>query len=147
MTLTQEKAKEEDLILLFQLNKDLIDRYEDTAAIDYERVLSWLKQNLKDSLPRFRRILADGELAGYYCLIPSEPQWELDSLFVFPPFQSKGIGSHILTQCIQEASGNLFFYVFRANHKAIALYQRMGFSVCKEVGKTRYIMEYHKKAV
>lgn len=147
MTITQENAKEEDLILLFQLNKNLIDRYEDTASINYDRVLSWLKQNLKDSLPHFRRILADGQLAGYYCLIPSAEQWELDSLFVLPPFQSKGIGSQILSQCIQESSGKLFFYVFRANHRAIALYQRMGFAVCKEVGKTRYIMEYLKKAV
>ena len=141
MILTYEDAKEEDLCLLFAFNKDLIDRYEDVASIDYDQVLAWVKQNLTASLPHFRRVLADGQLAAFYCLSPSDSNWELDSLFVLPPFQRKGIGTEILKKCIQDSSGKLFLYVFRKNTGAVTLYERMGFRV-RQTLPTRYILEY-----
>ena len=38
--------------------------------------------------------------------------------------------------------GDVGRYVFRENHGAIRLYSRMGFRVTREIGKTRYIMEW-----
>ena len=138
-------AGPEDLELLFQLNKQLIDTYEDTAAIDYDRVLTWVHKNLEQTLPHFTRVLWNEETAGFYALTPVEDKTELDSLFVLPPFQNRGIGTQILRRCTETTQTPLFLYVFRRNTSAIRLYERLGFRITIEVGKTRYIMEYAKQ--
>ena len=137
--LSYEPAKAEDLELLYALNKQLIDKYEDTAAVDYPKVLDWVRRNLEQTLPSFTRVFRDGELAGFYCLTPSDGTWELDSLFVLEPYQGQGIGTEIHKRC-PARSPSLILYVFRRNVRAIALYERMGFRIVKEEGKTRYIM-------
>ena len=139
--MTLEAAKPRDLPLLFQLNKTLIDQYEDISAIDYDRVLAWVEKNLEISLPHFRKILWNGKVAGFFCLIPGDSSWELDSLFVFPEFQGMGIGTQVLRHC-QTLCPRLLLYVFRENVRAVSLYQRMGFCITKKTGKTRYIMEW-----
>ena len=40
--MTLESAEQRDLPLLFQLNRQLIDRYEDVSLIEYDRVLAWV---------------------------------------------------------------------------------------------------------
>ncbi len=136
--LTHEPARPEDVECIFRLNKGLIDRYEDTAAIDYEKVLLWVQRNITHALPWFRRILWKDTLVGYFCLTP---EGELDSLFVLPDFQGQGIGTQVIQHC-QAHRDSLFLYVFRKNSGAVKLYQRMGFQITREVGTTRYIMEY-----
>ena len=145
MTLSYEPAREEDLELLYRLNRDLIDRYEDTSAIQYDRVLNWVKENLRRQLPAFRRVSRDGELCGFYCLSPVGDRAELDSLFVLPPFQGQGIGTAILNEITGSLSCPLFLYVFRSNTGAIRLYQRLGFRITEEVSPTRFIMQYQRK--
>ena len=133
-------AEQRDLPLLFQLNRQLIDTYEDTSAIDYGRVLAWVRNNLESMLPHFRKILYNGTPAGFFCL----HEGELDSLFVLPEFQGRGIGSAVIRQC-QAQSPALFLYVFRRNTRAIRLYRHLGFSITQEIGATRYIMEWRNE--
>lgn len=140
--LTFEQAQPEDLSRIFLLNKHLIDTYEDLSAIDYPRVLDWMHRNIQKNIGFFRRIIWDDQLAGYYCLMSVEGRLELDSFFVFPEFQCRGIGTQVLQKC-QEVPSTVFLYVFRQNIGAIRLYERIGFRIVKEVGSTRYIMEHH----
>ena len=136
------KAEQRDLPLLFALNKALIEEYEDLASIDLPRVLGWVEENLQNHLGDFRRILYEGEPAGFFCL----SEGELDSLFVLPQFQGKGIGTNVIRHC-QDISPSLLLYVFRKNTRAVELYRRMGFEITKEVGKTRYIMAWQKESL
>ena len=138
-------AQEADILPIFQLNQDLIDKYEDLASIDYDRILDWVRKNIETQLPHFRRVLLDGKLAGYFCLCPSDDKWEADSLFVFPEFQNQGIGTQVLKDCLRESDGKLFFYVFKENTGALRLYERLGFRIVKEARETAYIMEYEKQ--
>lgn len=138
--ITFSSAEQRDLPLLFALNKQLIDDYEDISAIDYDCVLHWVKKNLEAHLGDFRRILYDGQLCGFFCLA----EGELDSLFVFPEFQGRGIGTAVLRHC-QAVSPALRLFVFKENIRALALYRRMGFAVTEEAGKTRYIMEWKSR--
>ena len=64
--ITFTSAEQRDLPLLFQLNRQLIDAYEDTASIDSGRVLAWVRKNLEAHLGDFRKILYDGEPAGFF---------------------------------------------------------------------------------
>ncbi|MGM9550487.1 MAG: GNAT family N-acetyltransferase [Faecousia sp.] len=141
MTLVYAPAVQADLEPLYELNRQLIDAYEDLNSIDYPTVLAWVHRNLERNLLHFVRVLADGVLAGYYCLRPEGERMELDSLFVLPPFQNRGIGTQILKKCLLESDMPVFLYVFRKNTRAMALYGKLGFRIVKEVGKTRYFME------
>ena len=130
-----------DVQLLYTLNKELIDRYEDISSIDYDRVLAWVRNHIEQNIHAFSRVLHQEELVGFYCMLVSEEAAELDSLFVLPPFQNQGIGTAILEHCQHNAS-SLFLYVFRNNTGAIRLYQRCGFQISEEVGTTRLIMTW-----
>lgn len=141
MTLCYEPACQEDLEPLFQLNKQLIEQYEDLSSIDYPKVLAWVRRNLQRNLSGVTRVLRDGILVGYFCLCREDGKLELDSLFVLPPFRGQGIGTEILRKCLREADVPVFLFVFRENTRAAALYRRMGFRIVKEAGKTRYIMK------
>ena len=138
-------ALESDIPSIFQLNKELIHRYEDLSAISCEKVLSWVEQNIRQQLPYFHRIYADGNHAGYFCLYPSDESWELDSLFVFPEYQNQGIGTEVIRHCQNQADGKLFLYVFKENTGALQLYQRLGFQILRQPRSTAYIMEYEKQ--
>ena len=130
-------AEQRDLPLLFAMNKTLIDEYEDISAIDYDRVLAWVKKNLEKNLPHFRRIEVNAVTAGFFCLNGGE----LDSLFILPEFRGNGIGSEVIRYC-QQTSPALFLYVFKRNLRATELYRRLGFTITKDVGRTRCIMEW-----
>ncbi len=108
--------------------------------MDRNRAFAWMQRNLEQTLPWFRRILAKGKTAGYFCL----KDGELNSLFVFPEFRNRGIGTAVIRHC-QEQSSSLFLYVFKENVGAAALYRRMGFSPIREVGTTRWIMEWKRQ--
>lgn len=140
-----ENAREEDVLPILALNKGLIDRYEDCAAIDYDRVVNWVHENIRERLSTFSRVVVDGETAGYFSLGPSEGALELDSLFVLPRFQNRGIGTKIVRYCQEQAEDTLFLYVFKENTGALRLYKRLGFEVVTEARNTAYVMEYKKQ--
>ena len=138
MNISFQPALESDVSRIFQLNKELIHQYEDLTSISYEKVLVWVEQNIRQQLPNFRRIYANGVHAGFFCLAPSEGKWELDSLFVFPEYRNRGIGSAIIRRCC--VCGPVSLYVFTKNTRALALYRRMGFHTLRPVGTTRLIL-------
>lgn len=145
MKLTFVPALEADIPAIFQLNRELMHLYEDLTAIDYDRVLEWVENNIRQQLPWFRRVMMDGQLSGYFCLCPSEGKWELDSLFILPQFRSRGIGTAVVKHCLEQSEGRLFLYAFKANTGAVGLYQRLGFHVVREVRNTAYILEYENQ--
>ena len=145
MKVSFSPALAEDIPHIFRLNKELIHRYEDLDAIPYDKVLLWVENNIRQQLPHFRRIIAEGQLAGYFCLCPAEGKWELDSLFVLPEYQNRGIGTEVVRYCQNQADSTLFLYVFKENTGAMELYRRLGFQIIKEVRTTAYIMEYENR--
>ena len=145
MTVSFVPASQEDIPRIFQLNKELIHRYEDLTAIPCDKVLLWVEDNIHRQLSNFRRILVDGTHAGYFCLSPAEGKWELDSLFVFPEYRNRGIGTEVVRYCQKQAEGTLFLYVFKENTGALELYRRLGFRIAREARSTAYIMEYENR--
>ncbi|MGM9618552.1 MAG: GNAT family N-acetyltransferase [Oscillospiraceae bacterium] len=141
MTLTYAPAQEADIEAIFAFNKEQIDRYEDTAAIDYEKVLGWVRRKLRQHISEYMCIRVDGETAGYYHFHMAEGKMELDDLYLFPEWRGKGIGTAVIEKCCAQARGPVFLYVFKKNCRAVALYEKMGFRVTREAGGTRYIME------
>ena len=140
MELTFQRARQEDVDVIFRFNRDLIDRYEDVQSIPYEEVLSWVRQKIEDNIGSYTRIYADGHHAGFYSFIPNGEEMELDDLYIFSEFQNRGIGTRILEKCCSETSRPVMLYVFSRNTGAWKLYQRMGFKIREIIKNTRYIM-------
>lgn len=130
-------ADESDTPVIFTQAKDLIDHYEDVTSIDYERVLAWVKEKIETHISEYRCVLIAGQKAAYYRFCEDG---ELDDVYVLPAFQGQGIGSEILKRCIAASKKDMYLYVFRNNIRAIAFYERFGFTVRESVGNTRFVM-------
>lgn len=130
-------AEESDIPVIFAQAKELVDTYEDTASIDYDKVMAWMERKIREHIFEYRCAVADGKKCAFWRLCDDG---ELDDLYVLPAYRSMGIGSLILEKCIEESEKNLWLYVFSRNTRAITFYERFGFSACETVGNTRLIL-------
>lgn len=142
MRLEYRAAELSDADCIFRMAKQIIDDYEDAKAIDYAKVLAWVRRKIEKCIGEYVCVFCDGEKAGYYRLHPENGKLELDDLYILPPFQNRGVGTAVLEKCLAEADCPIFLYVFTRNERAVALYCRKGFQVTERVGKTRCIMEH-----
>ena len=140
MELTYKPAEQRDVQIIFDLSRDLIDRYEDVASIDYDRVLNWMHRKIEENIGQYICVFADGRKAAYYRFCRNGQMMELDDLYVLPEFRSRGIGTKILEKCCAETADPVMLYCFTRNSGALSLYRRMGFQVTQKVGNTRCIM-------
>ena len=140
LKLSYEPASFEDIPVIFAMAKDLIDSYEDTATIEYDKVIGWVLNKVSQNITDYQCVVMDGVKTGYFRLSPEDGQIELDDLYILPEYRGRGIGTSVLERCISETQTPLFLYVFKRNQGAIRLYRRMGFYVSEEVGNTRCIM-------
>ena len=140
MKLEYQAARPSDIDIIFALNKELVETYENLDTIDYPKVLEWVYRKIRQHINQYMCILADHQKAGYYYFHQSGEEMELDDLYVFPEFRNKGIGTAVIAKCCSEVSVPVFLYVFVKNEKAIALYQRLGFQIVSQIRETRYVM-------
>ncbi len=133
-------ASVEDVQLIFAQCKELVDAYEDTASIPYEKVLNWLKEKIHQNIAEYVKICRNGETVGFYRLSFVDGEAELDDLYILPAFRGQGIGTSVLEKCIAEVDTPMFLYVFRRNEGAIRLYKRFGFAPAQDVSETRMIL-------
>ena len=127
------------LDLIFNLNKNLVDKYENILEIQYDKVLNWIRNNINDNAKYFNAIYYKKELAGFFSFSKTNLGYEIDSLFVFDKFQNLGIGTFIIKHCLNSVDCEVFLYVFKQN-KAFNLYKKLGFKIIKEINKNRYLM-------
>lgn len=85
-------------------------------------------------------ILDNKDVVGFYNLRKSDRY--IQALEVSEDYQSKGIGSQLLQECINKGATKLS--VNKKNEKAINLYKKRNFKVVKE-DNTMYYMELNKK--
>ena len=144
MELTYKPAQAADIEPLFTFNQELIDAYEDKTQIELHKVLAWVRRKLEQQIQDYTCIYADGRKAGYFHFFaPDNTVMELDDLYIFPAFRGLGIGSAVIRRCCASTDRPVELYVFRANTRALALYQRLGFRIKARtchISDTRYIL-------
>lgn len=141
MDIKYKPASNMDIEPIFKLNKTLIDEYENIEIIDYQKVLSWVRNKIETHIQEYICVMLNGEKVGYYYFHHADGKMEVDDLYVFPQYQNMGIGSEILKKCISETNLSIFLYVFANNKRAVALYQRLGFDITETIKNSRYIMQ------
>ena len=94
--------------------------------------------NLKDKV-----VLVTGG-TGYIGSHIEDRKLYIDDLYLFPPFQNKGIGTYLIRQLIEQTNLDVVLHVFRNNTGAFALYRRLGFEIEAEYDRSRYLMIYRQ---
>lgn len=134
-------ATEKDILPIIGLSRALIEKYEDLSSIDYPKVLRWVESKIHKNIKKYKAIVYNDEIVGYYRLDLQDDKWELDDFYILPQFRNKGIGSAVLSYICQSITGCIYLYVFTKNKGAISLYERFGFKRVQTVSNTRQIME------
>ena len=87
-----------------------------------DEVRAWVADSM---LPKAVVWVAEmaGQLAGYLALKGTE----LEHLYVAPRWQSRGVGSILLSKAKELSPGRLRLYAFQRNARARAFYEARGF--------------------
>lgn len=135
-----QQAEVQDAARIYELSRALIDRYEDTASIDYEAVLSWMRRKIERGIVSYTRILVDGQTAGWYRLVPCDGGMELDDFYLLEGARGQGIGTQVLREILNTCRCDVMLYVFTRNARVMRWYERNGFRIDRQVSATRCIM-------
>ncbi len=92
-------------------------------------------------------VLRDGEPCGFVAIYDRDEAVVFSELVILPAFQGRGIGTALLREQIERARERgvpVSLSVLHENHRAAALYRRLGFH---ETGKTEthYLMEWRSR--
>ena len=116
--------------------------------IDYMLARMYSLETLRDELQthgiRYERLLMNDVLVGFAAYGPAaDPEsWKLHKLYLLPEQHGRGLGSQLLRHCETQTHSlgarRLLLNVNKRNTKAIAAYQRNGYtvsdSVCLDIG-------------
>ena len=139
MQLVYEPAGIEDAPAIFAFARELIETYETDPELDLAMALDWMRRKIEKRIDEYTRVLWGGEVAAYYRFVPDGERMELDDLYVLPEYRKRGVGTAILRRCLAQGKP-VYFYVFTQNTRAVALYEREGFSKVADVSPSRSIM-------
>ncbi|WP_346944398.1 GNAT family N-acetyltransferase [Clostridium sp.] len=143
MDITFENATYKDIDKIFELNKNLIEKYETNPSLDFKRILAWVRDKIENNINSYQCIYFKGIKVGYYYLHNEDENLELDDFYIFDEFQGRGIGTKILSyvkSVAEQENKEVFLYVFAKNQGAINLYLRNGYKVIENIRDTRYVM-------
>lgn len=84
MNLEYKQAQSEDIEHLYELNRNLIDRYENMQSIEYDKILKWVRRKIENCITEYTCVYVNDEKAGYYHFSQNENGlFELDDLYIF----------------------------------------------------------------
>ena len=130
-----KQATIEDIDVIYELSKDLIFKYEKQGNLDF--ILKWMYTKIKSYIEEYQVIYQNNFKVGYFRLFMQDEYKELDDFYIFEEFRNQGIGTEVLNQICKEP---MQLYAFNENIKAIALYERFGFRIIKDLNNGRSIM-------
>ena len=139
MQISYGPARMEDAPVIFSFAMELIETYETDPELDLKMAIDWTKRKIEKRIGEHTRVVCEGKTAGFFRFVPEGDRMELDDLYVLPEYRGRGIGTGVLRRCAA-AGLPVYFYVFKDNARAIALYEREGFRKVKDVSATRCIM-------
>ena len=137
-------ATPDDYDLIYALKSESIRPY-------VEKIWGWDEDYQKkdfdgdfSNMEQFHVIEVGGKFVGFVQYYFEYPYFEVVEIHLLPEYRGKGIGSDILQYlqkvCIAQ-DRKIRIGCFKENHRAKALYQKLGFMQTEET-ETHYILEY-----
>lgn len=138
--LSYKNATKENVEIIYQYNKELLERYTEIQLVDRETILKSLWEKIENSIERYKILYLGDTEVGFYCIHTRREEIELEDLCVYPAYQNQKIGTTVIEQCLEEANLPVQLYVFKENVGAWRLYEKLGFYIARNIENSMYMM-------
>ena len=136
-----EKSTKEDIDRLIEYKKQTILAFEkDITEEQYNKVMNYIVNDINENLDKCRNIVLDDKIIGMVMLTDKDDGKLLDELYIEEEYRNQGIGTDIIKNILKE-NKIVYLWVYKANTKAISLYNKLGFKVVDET-EYRYLERY-----
>ena len=136
-----EKSTTKDIDRLIEYKKQTILAFEkDITEEQYNKVMNYIVNDINENLDKCRNIVLDDKIIGMVMLTDKDDGKLLDELYIEEEYRNQGIGTDIIKNILKE-NKIVYLWVYKANEKAISLYNRLGFKVVDET-EYRYLERY-----
>lgn len=140
LDLSYKNATKENLEIIYQYNKELLERYTEIQPMNQEVILKALWEKIENSIERYKMLYLEDEEVGFYCIHTRNEEIELEDLCVYPAYQSQKIGTTVIEHCLEKANLPVQLYVFKENVGAWRLYEKLGFYIVRNIENSVYMM-------
>lgn len=108
--------------------EDIEQRFNDSTPEARERLTKW-KQNINTKPDQHEWVVKSGDQVIGWCLARKGGENHIQTLYVLPEFQGKGVGGRLLTAALDwiGKGKGVSLNVASYNQKAIDFYKRYGF--------------------
>ncbi|RFM28992.1 GNAT family N-acetyltransferase [Deminuibacter soli] len=138
----RQAAGESDSTFLYELKKQVLRGYvEKIWGWDEAVQLQYHAANYHPELTSI--IMVNGNNAGTVEIDNREQELFICSLYLLPQYQNQGIGSAVITQCMEQAKQQgkrLSLEVLLSNTRARELYLRLGFTAMPQDNDIKIFM-------
>ena len=136
-----EKSTKEDIDRLIEYKKQTILAFEkDITEEQYNKVMNYIVNDINENLDKCMNIVLDDKIIGMVMLTDKDDGKLLDELYIEEEYRNQGIGTDIIKNILKE-NKIVYLWVYKANTKAISLYNKLGFKVVDET-EYRYLERY-----
>ena len=136
-----EKSTTRDIDRLIEYKKQTILAFEkDITDEEYNKVMNYIVNDINENLDKCMNIVLDNKIIGMVMLTDKDDGKLLDELYIEEEYRNQGIGTDIIKNILKE-NKIVYLWVYKANEKAISLYNRLGFKVVDET-EYRYLERY-----
>ena len=131
-----KRIKQYKLNTIFEYAKDLEEN-------EIRKIHNYVNATIPNQIYEYKNIVLNDNIVGSVLLIEKEDYLLLDEIYIEEKYRNKGIGTSILKDIVSNTTNNIYLWVYKANIKAIKLYNKLGFRI-KDETDNRYYMEYLK---
>ena len=136
-----EKSTTKDIDRLIEYKKQTILAFEKNITEEqYNKVMNYIVNDINENLDKCQNIILDDKIIGMVMLTDKDDGKLLDELYIEEEYRNQGIGTDIIKNILKE-NKIVYLWVYKANTKAISLYNKLGFKVVDET-EYRYLERY-----
>lgn len=138
------KSSNKDIDRLIEYKKKTVYEYaKDLAKEDIDRINNYIIKEIPNLINDYYNIVFNNKIVGCLLLTRKDNVNLLDEIYIEKDYRNKKIGTSIIKDILKN-NDTVYLWVYKDNKKAISLYERMGFNICRSTD-TRYYMGFKKK--
>ena len=139
MEYTLEKSCKDDIERLIDYKKKTIYEYAyDLSQKEIQKIDDYVFNEVSKLLSDYCNIVVDGKIVGCLLVTNIDDGKLLDEIYIEENYRGRGIGSDIIRNVLYD-NDIVYLWVYKANKRAISLYERLGFSVIRETDSRFYM--------
>ena len=138
-----KKAKKRDLSKLIVYKLQSIFAYkEEYSQEEKNRIENYVRSHIPMQLEKYKLIVIEKNVVGCVLVEKKDDGVLLDEIYLEENYRNQKIETNIIKEIIKK-NAIIYLWVYKVNEKAISLYKRLGFVICKQT-EDRYYMKYTK---